>query len=108
MVKISEALHHIHTSHFVEKQLQLSLTKTIAGRASKLALSRQPSAGDEAAVGVSGAGADLLSAAAGPFEDEGLRLCREWLNNLPQVARYDVDDVKNHRFWLGFLHILYL
>lgn len=107
VVKVSEALHHIHTLHFVSKQLQLNLTKTIAGRASQLDSLEQADAGTQA-VDVIDAGADFRSALTEKFEDEGLRLCREWLDNLPRVARYDVDDVQNHRFWPGFLHILYL
>ncbi|KAL2209404.1 hypothetical protein CC79DRAFT_1367587 [Sarocladium strictum] len=107
VVKVSEALHHIHSSISLAKQLQSNLTKTITGRTMQLALTKH-SGVDAEPFATDSAFADLLSAASGDFKDVGLRLCREWLNSLPQVAQYDVDDVQNHRFWPGFLHVLYL
>lgn len=42
------------------------------------------------------------------YNDDGLRLCQQWLKNVSQIVRYDVDDVHCHQFWPAFLHILYL
>lgn len=103
LIKVAEALHHIHSAHFVTQHLQPSMTKTIAERESglltlvKLGQSLPPP-------GTKG----IRIKPPDQYDDDGLKLCRQWLQTVPHAVRYNVDDVQNHQFWPAFLHILYL
>ncbi|CAK7236366.1 hypothetical protein SBRCBS47491_009613 [Sporothrix bragantina] len=93
--RVAEALRHIHNQYFVQQKLQLRLTGSIAAREEQLA-----NGPPVPAPHTSGLRPDN-------YNDAGLRLCREWLANVPAAVQYDVDDVQGHRFWPAFLHILY-
>ncbi|KAL1903153.1 hypothetical protein Sste5346_000437 [Sporothrix stenoceras] len=117
--RVAEALRHIHNQYFVQQKLQLRLTGSIAAREEQLgsSFSRRSTHhyGSHAGHGTTGDAHGVpTSSMPGPvglrpdnYNDAGLRLCREWLANVPAAVQYDVDDVQGHRFWPAFLHILY-
>lgn len=120
--RVAEALRQIHNQYFVQQKLQLRLTGSIATREEQLdsnfsgrsAHHHGPHAGhaDHGTAGdTHGAASSSTSGPVGlrpdNYNDAGLRLCREWLANVPGAVQYDVDDVQGHRFWPAFLHILY-
>lgn len=94
--RVMEALHHIHRDFFVRQRLHDHMTGSISQR--EASLKRKAVA--------PGAKADK-EWFPDSYQDEGLLLCRDWLEQLPEVVQYDVDDVRGHRFWPAFLHILY-
>ncbi|CAK7210310.1 hypothetical protein SEUCBS140593_000790 [Sporothrix eucalyptigena] len=93
--RVAEALRHIHNQYFVQQKLQLRLTGSIAAREEQLMLGPSVPAPHSGGLKPDN------------YNDAGLRLCREWLANVPAAVQYDVDDVQGHRFWPAFLHILY-
>jgi hypothetical protein len=103
VIKVAEALHYIHSAHFVTQHLQRSMTKAIAERESGLATlvelgQNVPPPGSKG----------IRPLPLDQYDDDGLKLCRQWLETVPPAVRYSVDDVQNHQFWPAFLHILYL
>lgn len=96
MVKVAEALHHIHSVHYVRRHLQQRMTRSIADRAAVLQHATYPP------------GIRVVSGALDTYNDEGIQLCRQWLRQVPIAVKYDVDDIRNHTFWPSFLHILFL
>ncbi|KJR80511.1 uncharacterized protein SPSK_10615 [Sporothrix schenckii 1099-18] len=121
--RVAEAMRHIHNQYFVQQKLQLRLTGSIAAREEQLGGSfpgrtnyhdssthNQGSHTGHGTTGSQSTSAPLSSVAglrSDNYNDAGLRLCREWLANVPAAVQYDVDDVQGHRFWPAFLHILY-
>lgn len=92
---VMEAHHHIQRDHFAFHRLHQSMTGTIASRAAAL---------------------EAISAGSVPrshrvyadeIEDPSMILCRQWLDNLPEIMQYDVDNIRGHRFWPSFIHIFY-
>lgn len=103
VIKVAETLHHVHTACFVTQSLQQTLTGSISERESHLSFLQQ--AGQRRAPpGARGA----KTAFPDNYNDHGIQLCRRWLDELPGISKYDVDDVQSHEFWPGFLHVLYL
>ncbi|OIW22563.1 hypothetical protein CONLIGDRAFT_697198 [Coniochaeta ligniaria NRRL 30616] len=94
--RVMEALHHIHRGFFVRQRLHDHMTGSIAQR--EASCKRKAVA--------PGAKADQ-EWYPDSYQDEGLLLCRDWLEQLPDILQYDVDDVRGHKFWPAFLHILY-
>lgn len=97
MPKVMEAQHHVHRDHFAKKRLHDQTTGLIAQREAYLA-SDPLAPTSQKAVG------DV----ADDFKDQGLMLCKRWLEQIPAVIDYDVDDIQGHQFWPAFLHILHL
>lgn len=102
VIRVAEALHHIHQEHFVTQHLQKSMTGSIAEREANLAslrdLGQSPLPAGEKGVRI-GFPDD--------YNDHGIRLCRDWLDRVPQALQYDINDIQKHEFWPAFLHILY-
>ncbi|UPK95757.1 hypothetical protein LCI18_006692 [Fusarium solani-melongenae] len=102
VIRVAEALHHIHQEHFVTQHLQKPVTGSIAEREANLAslrdLGQSPLPPGEKGVRI-GFPDD--------YNDHGVRLCRDWLDRVPQALKYDVNDIQKHEFWPAFLHILY-
>lgn len=90
--KLMEALHDIHSNHFVRHRLCAPMAVSIAQRESRV--KRQPAAPEML---------DLEHV--DDYKDEGLVLCNRWLQQLPENMQYDTEDIWSHKFWPAFLHI---
>ena len=97
--KVLEALHDIHSNHFVRHRLCAPMAVSITQREARA--SRQPSTpGTKAPM-------HELERAEEHYKDEGLVLCILWLQQLPENMRYDTEDIRSHKFWPAFLHIMF-
>lgn len=94
--RVLEALHDIHSNHFVRYRLYAPMAASIAQREARV--NRQAIR--------PGVRAPILERA-DDYEDEGLALCNRWLQQLPENMQYDIDDIRSHKFWPAFLHILF-
>ena len=94
--KVMEALHHIHCGHFIRQRLQPHMTGSISQRENSYRQNTVPP----------GAKADR-SWYVDDYQDQGLILCKDWLDRLPEAVQYDVNNIQGHTFWPAFLHILY-
>lgn len=103
VIKVAETLHHVHTACFVTPSLQQTLTRSISERESHLSFLWQ--AGQRPAPPGS---RGVKIAFPDDYNDHGIQLCRQWMDELPAISKYDVDDVQSHEFYPGFLHVLYL
>lgn len=91
--KLLEALHDIHSNHFVRHRLCAPMAVSIAQREAR-------------AAAPPGVRTPMLEAEpADDYKDEGLALCNRWLRQLPETMRYDTEDIWSHKFWPAFLHI---
>lgn len=95
--KLLEALHDIHSNHFVRHRLYAPMAVSIAQREARV--SRQPAEPGVARTPM------LELEPVDEYKDEGLALCNRWLQQLPENMQYDTDDIWSHKFWPAFLHI---
>ena len=92
--KLMEGLHVIVDEHHAKNRLQKSTAGLIAER--------------EAAIRYNASLPGVRmppSSSVSDYQDLNLRLVRDWLDHVPSVVSYDVDDIQGHQFWPGFLHI---
>ncbi|KAF5010125.1 hypothetical protein FDECE_3711 [Fusarium decemcellulare] len=102
ITRIAEALHHIHQAHFVKQHLQKPMTGSIAEREANLASLR---AGGQEPMS---SGLEMMKIRSpDDYNDKGIPLCRDWLGRVPQVLKYEMDDIQKHEFWPAFAHILF-
>ena len=94
--RVMEALHHIHCGYFIRQRLQPHMTGSITQRELSYKQNTVPP----------GSKADRTWYL-DDYRDPGLVLCKDWLDHLPDIVQYDVNDIQAHTFWPAFLHILY-
>lgn len=95
-VKVMEIQHEIHMTSYLRHRLQRTSTGAIGKRqaiepsfAAPPGIKQPPTVYQD------------------DYNDRSFVLSREWLKQVPDLAWYDVDDIRGHRFWPAFLHMLF-